>query len=69
MNSQLKDKLIMKFQSFHFIAFHGKPFKPYKDFTKFEKEPRNIKLGDGFFRNTACCEIIQYLSPNIKSPS
>ena len=36
---------------------------------KFEYETHNIKFGDGFLNDAACCNIIQYLSCNIMSTS
>lgn len=65
MGAQHKDQLVMKFQLVHFIAIRGKPFKLYEDFAKFERENHNVNLGQGFLTDTACHEMLQYLSRSI----
>ena len=67
MNSQLQEQLVMKFQLAHFISLHGKPFKLYQDFVKFEREVHQVNLGQGFLTDTACHEMMQYLSRSIVS--
>ena len=64
-NLELRGQLIMKFQLAHFIAVQGKSFKLYQDFVHFEKNVHHVALGSGFLTDTACREMLTYLSKSI----
>ena len=65
MNAKLQDQLTMKFQLAHFTALHGKPFKLYEDFIKFERDIHKVDLGTSYTSDTSCHEMLSYLSKSI----
>ena len=65
MNAHQKSQLCKKFQLAHFVATHGKSFKTYESFTKFEKNIHKVDLGGSYLDDKAGAEITEFFSHSI----
>ena len=60
------NQLTKKFQIAHFITSHGKGFNFYSNLAHFERTFHNVDLGESYVSDTACAEIVKYISKSIK---
>ena len=51
-----------KFQFAHFICTTGKSFKSHENFSTFEKNYHNVRLGSSYLTDKAGIEIMKYIS-------
>ena len=59
-------KLTKKFQSAHFIVSEGHTFNFYSKLAHFEKTYYEVDLGDSYVSDTACAEMVKYISKSMK---
>ena len=59
-------KLTKKFQSAHFIVSEGHAFNFYSKLAHFEKTYHEVDLGDSYVSDTACAEMVKYISKSMK---
>ena len=57
-------QLTKKFQSTHLIVSHG--FNFYSKLAHFEKTYHDVNLDDSYVSDTACAEMVKYISKSMK---
>ena len=55
-------QLTLKFQLAHFVVSKSKLFKLYANFTEFECDVHNVKIGSGYLNTSSFIEILLYFS-------
>lgn len=60
--AEQQDQLVKKFQLAHFLATQGKSFRLYEQLVAFERDVHQVKLGRAYATDTACAEMLTYLS-------
>ena len=66
LSTRHRNQLTKKIQSAHFIVSHGKGFNFYSKLAHFEKTYHDVDLGDSYVSDTACAEMVKYISKSMK---
>ena len=61
-----RSQLAKKFQIAHFIVNEGHAFNFYSKLAHFEKIYHEVDLGDSYVSDTACAEMVKYISKSMK---
>ena len=66
LSTRHRSQLTKKFQSAHFIVSEGHAFNFYSKLAHFEKTYHEVDLGDSYVSDTACAEMVKYISKSMK---